>query len=91
MSLASPFQSPSAVKEADKVAEEFDLAFAPLLLFIAARRNNKIDAAACVSLVAYECYLLLLVAAAPRLDFSLSIFIAVRLFVVQGEERIVGK
>ena len=90
-SLASSFQSLSAVKEADKVAEEFDFAFAPLSLFIVARRNDEIDVAACVSLVAYECYLMSLVAAAPRLDFSLSIFIGVRLFVVHGEERIVGK
>ena len=85
------FQSLSIVKEANDVAVEFDFAFAPPPLFTVACENDEIDIIACISLVVGKCYLPSLAVATPILDFSPSIFIAIRQFTISGEERIVGK
>ena len=90
-SPAPLFQSLTVIEEADDVAIEFDFAFAPPPLFITACGKDETDFVACISSAAEKDYFPSLAIAVPILDFSPLIFIAVRLFIVRGEEKIVGK
>ena len=90
-SPAPLFQSLTVIEEADDVAIEFDFAFAPPPLFIAVCGKDETDFVACISSAPDKHYFPSSATAVPILDFSPLIFIAVRPFVVRGEERIVGK